>query len=78
MPMGWRATRGKLEIIESTVPLDDPVIADFERHPFHLIKGSVATPPDGVTARLLSEEDIHAGADVRGAFILLNPEDRPV
>ncbi len=78
MPLGWRATKGKLEIIRSAVRFADPVIADFERHPFHLVKGSVSTPPEGVETRLMSEEDLYAGADARGALILFNPEHRPI
>ena len=77
MPMAWRATQGRLEVIESAMPMEEPVIADYERHPFHLIKGSIGTPPEGIEARLIREEDLDAGADARGAFILINPEERP-
>ncbi|HWL53190.1 MAG TPA: AAC(3) family N-acetyltransferase [Chthoniobacteraceae bacterium] len=78
MPLGWRATRGRLEIVKSAAVFADPVIADFERHPFHLVKGSVSTPSEGVVTRLISEEDLYAGADARGALILFNPEHRPI
>lgn len=77
MPLGWRASSGKLEVVQSKGNFADPILADYERHPFHLIKGSVATPPEGIVTRLISEEDLYAGADPRGAMVLLNPEDRP-
>lgn len=77
MPMAWRARRGKLEIIDSAVSFEDPVVADFERHPLHLLKDSAGTPREGVVARLASEEDLFSGADLRGAMVLLNPENHP-
>ena len=52
MPIGWNATKGRLEVIKPPIPFEDPVIADFERHPFHLVKGSVATPEEGIVARV--------------------------
>ena len=57
MPLAWDATVGRLTMTTTAknkwVPVsmrgmkieEDPVIADFERHPFHLVKGSTATPP---------------------------------
>ena len=78
MPLGWQATQGKLEITRAAVNFADPIIADFERHPFHLVKGSVSTPPEGVETKLISEEDLVAGADARGAIVLLNPENSPM
>ena len=77
MPMGWHASKGRLEITESSERFENPVVADYEIHPFHLIKGSVATPPEGIETRLIDEDALRAGADARGAFLLLNPEDRP-
>ncbi len=77
LPLGWRATVGRLEVVQAAIPFEPAVVANFEVHPFHLIKGSVATPPEGVEVRLLSQEALYAGADARGALILLNPEERP-
>lgn len=70
-PLAWEATKGSLTVIQSPVPFEDPVLADYERHPFHLIKGSTGTPPEGVKALLLTEEQVLAGADATGAIVLL-------
>ena len=69
-PLAWEATKGSLRVTKSPVPFADPVVADYERHPFHLIKGSTGTPEGGVKARLLTEEQVLAGADARGAIVL--------
>lgn len=73
MPMGWKATKGKLTITKSAEKFDDPVVADFERHPFHLIKGSVSTPPEGIYARIITEQQLVAGQDAKGALVMLDP-----
>lgn len=70
-PLAWEATEGSLTVTKSPVPFAEPVVADYRRHPFHLIKGSVGTPAEGVKARLLTEEQVLAGADARGAMVLL-------
>ncbi|HWL53601.1 MAG TPA: DUF4910 domain-containing protein [Chthoniobacteraceae bacterium] len=77
LPIGWRAATGRLEVVEAALPFEPAVIADFQKHPFHLIKGSVATPPEGVETRLVTQEALEAGADARGALVLLHPEQRP-
>lgn len=69
-PMAWEATIGRLTVTKSQIPFDDPVVADYERHPFHLIKGSSGTPEGGVKARLLTEEQVLNGADPKGAIVL--------
>ncbi len=76
LPLGWRATRGKLEVTHSPTALSDPIVADFERHPFHLIKGSIATPPEGIETRLVDQAAFESGADVRGSLVLLRPNTR--
>jgi len=84
MPIGWDATVGKLtiagygnpdEIVEFASPEQrvGPVVADYREHPFHLIKGSVATPPGGIDARVVTEADFRRGVDVKGAFVILEP-----
>ena len=74
-PLAWEATMGRLTVTKSEISFDDPVIADYERHPFHLIKGSTATPEGGITARLLTEEQVLSGADAKGAIILFPTND---
>ena len=70
-PLAWEASLGKLTVTTSPIPFTDPVIADYDRHPFHLIKGSTAAPAGGVKAQLLTEEQVLAGADATGAIVLL-------
>lgn len=89
MPLAWDATIGKLEFLDKVsnsgwVPVnkrglaaaDDQVPADFRRHPFHLVKGSTATPPGGIVTRVITEAQLLAGADPRGAMVMLNPMTR--
>lgn len=76
MPVAWEATKGRLTVTKSEAEFDDPVIADYERHPFHLIKGSTATPEGGIKARLLTKEQVLAGADAKGAVILVPSNER--
>ncbi len=77
MPLGWGAAKGKLEIAESPLPFADPVAADYQRHPFHLISGSTATAAGGVHTEIITEERMLAGNDVSGCMILLSPSTRP-
>ncbi|MBI3920025.1 MAG: AAC(3) family N-acetyltransferase [Armatimonadetes bacterium] len=77
MPLAWEATRGRLTVMKAPVPFENKVVADYERHPFHLIKGSVSTPPEGITTRLITEEQLFGGANARNAIVMLNPETKP-
>ena len=76
-PIGWRARVGKLEVVKSALSFDPAVIADFQEHPFHLVKGSVSTPEEGMEVRLITQEALENGEDAQGAFILFHPEQRP-
>lgn len=88
MPLAWDASVGRLSLLSAAknkwVPVsmrgmkleEDPVLADFGRHPFHLVKGSTATPPGGVVAKVLTEPQFLAGDDPRGAMIMLEPTTR--
>lgn len=88
MPQAWEATVGRLTVTKTGnyVPMGNqwsggndtgPVVADYGVHPFHLVKGSVSVPPGGVTAPLLTEAQFLAGADARGAILVLEPETWP-
>src|SRR5262249_45359213 len=68
MPMAWNATLGRL-----TIPRLGGPVADYERHPFHLIKGSTATPPGGLDVRIITENQLFAGQEARGRMVMLNP-----
>jgi len=88
MPLAWDATVGRLSFLDDGdtgwVPVikrglvanNDRAAADFQRHPFHLVKGSVATPPGGVVAPVITEAQLLAGADPRGAMVMLEPLTR--
>lgn len=73
MPSGWKASKGKLTIISSPAAFADPVVADYKRHPFHLIKGSVSTPPEGLNVPIITENQMFAGEDAKGCLVMLNP-----
>ena len=89
MPLAWDATIGRLEFLDKItvsgwIPVnnrglaaeDNQVPADFRRHPFHLIEGSTATPPGGIVTNLITEQELLAGADPRGAMVMLEPTTR--
>ena len=88
MPLAWDASVGRLSFIDDEadkwVPVsqrgvsggDDRAAADFQHHPFHLVKGSTATPPGGVVAPVITEAQLLAGADPRGAMVMLEPLTR--
>jgi len=84
MPIGWDASVGKLtiadygnpdEVVEFAAPEQrvGPIVADYATHPFHLVKGSVATPPGGIDARVMTEAAFRRGEDAKGAFVILEP-----
>lgn len=77
MPLAWRVSKGRLTILNSVVPFADPVLADYGRHPFHLIKGSTATPQGGLVCSVVSEAAMLAGDDVKGAMIICAPDTPP-
>ena len=76
-PIGWDVTQMQLSLVTPVPGISDPVIADFSREPLSAVKHSVATPPEGITANLVTEAQMKAGEDVRGAFVLLNQATRP-
>ena len=71
-PLAWNATKGKLTVLSSPIAFDEPVVADFEKMPYALIKHSVSTPEGGIKARLLTAEEVEAGADPTGALVLVD------
>jgi aminoglycoside 3-N-acetyltransferase len=77
MPLAWDANIGRLTILSSPVPFDNPVVADFEKEPFSLIKHSVSTSPEGIITRLITESQMRAGEDCTGAMVLLDPDSTP-
>ncbi len=76
MPMCWKASVGRLEVKKAPFIFEDPVAADINRHPFHLIKGSTSTLPGGVDCKLITYEQMFAGEDARGAAVIAPPDAR--
>ena len=88
MPLAWDASVGRLEFVDKLdggwapvnkrglAAADESVPADFRRHPFHLVKGSTTTPPEGIVSRIVTEAQLLAGADPRGAMVMLEPLTR--
>lgn len=77
MPLAWEATTGTLTVVSSRLPFEDPVVADYARHPFHLVHGSVSTPPAGRHLRIITEEQLFAGQDARDAMVVLESGTHP-
>ena len=76
-PLGWDATTGKL-VVKSAAGLPEGfVIADYERCPFELIKGSVGTAPEGEEIGLVSYAAMLSGANVKGALVVAPDNVRP-
>ena len=73
MPLAWEASVGKLTLCNA----DQTVAADYAKHPFHLIKGSVATRPGGEIVRIITESQYLAGQDPRGALVMLETSTAP-
>lgn len=76
MPLAWDASVGRLTVKNGAELFDDPVIADFEKLPIHLVKHSVATPEGGVEVKVVTEAQMMAGEDCTGAMVLLEPNTR--
>ena len=73
MPLAWDASIGKLTLCDT----DQTVAADYAKHPFHLIKGSVATQPGGEIVRIINEQQFLTGASPRGALVMLETSTAP-
>lgn len=78
MPMAWDASVGKLTIMNGSGLQPGFVAADYRKHPFHLVKGSVATPPGGKVVDIITESQLLAGRDGRNSLVMLDPLTRPV
>ena len=73
MPLGWESTTGKLTILSGPGLKPGLVAADFQEHPFHLIKGSVGTAPGGEIVRILTYKQALAQADASDALVMIPP-----
>ncbi len=77
-PLGWEASIGKLTILSGAGIEPGLLAADYQRHPFHLIKGSCATAPGGEEVRIIAEEQLLAGGDYHDALVLIPADSGPV
>ena len=77
MPLAWDATMGRLTVTKSEVGFEDAVVADYERHPFSLMRASTSLPEGGVEAQLVSEKFMREGGDCKGKIVLLDPDTPP-
>ncbi len=77
-PIGWEASVGKLTILKACGIEPGFVAADYRKHPFHLIKGSVSTVPGGEILRILSHEQLLAGEAPQDALVMIPPGAGPM
>ena len=75
-PVCWDVSVARLTVMSDWD--GDPVVADYDRHPFHVIQYSTSMPEGGVTVRLVPYERMEAGEDVRGAMVLLPEGQLPI
>lgn len=76
-PLAWDVSRAFAKIECSPLKFDDPVIADYERHPFSIVKHSVLRGGVMEHVPLVTESQVWAGEDCRGALVLLGSETYP-
>ncbi len=69
MPICWDVKRAKLTVMSEWE--GERVIADYEKEPFSIIRYSTETPKEGLTAPLVTWDDMIAGKSVKDAFVLL-------
>ena len=69
-PLGWDVTTAKLTVKRAVGLQEGFAIADYERCPFELIKGSVGTAPEGMDVTLVDYQAMLAGANVKNALVV--------
>lgn len=69
MPMAWDVADARLEIV-APAHARPRVLADWREDPFTIGMWSPPTKPGGETAEVVLEEEMLAGADVRGRIVL--------
>jgi len=79
MPLAWDVKSARLEILDSSLPEANRVLADYEKVPASLGMWSGSTPPGGVTAEIVEVKKADIGRlgqmDLRGKLALteVNP-----
>ena len=77
MPLAWDVTKGKLSVISGNGFEEGEELANYEKHPFSIVKGSVATKEGGEKLKVVTEKDFLAGKDVKDALVLLEQSTWP-
>lgn len=77
MPLAWDVTKGKLSVISGNGFEEGEELANYEKHPFSIVKGSVATKEGGEKLKVVTEKDFLAGKDVKNALVLLEQSTWP-
>ncbi|MBR2904740.1 MAG: DUF4910 domain-containing protein [Lentisphaeria bacterium] len=77
MPLAWDVTKGKLSVISGNGFEEGEELANYEKHPFSIVKGSVATKEGGEKLKVVTEKDFLAGKDVNNALVLLEQSTWP-
>jgi len=76
-PIGWKVSDMRLELLSEVAGIENPMLADYQKEPLTCAKHSVSTPPEGITAHVITENQLKTGEYAEGAFVLLNPSTRP-
>lgn len=69
MPMAWDVKKARLEIV-TPANAKQKILVDWEENPFTIGMWSPPTKPEGDTAEVVLEENMQAGANVRGKIVL--------
>ena len=77
MPLAWDVTKGKLSVISGNGFEEGEELANYKKHPFSIVKGSVATKEGGEKLKVVTEKDFLAGKDVKNALVLLEQSTWP-
>ena len=75
MPMAWDVEEARLEIVRPGGA--STVLADWKDNPFCIAQWSVGTGPRGADAEVITEEEMWAGADIRGKIVLNATDHHP-
>ena len=70
MPMAWDVKTGTLEILDTTVPAEMRMLADYQKVPTSIGMWSGPTPAGGVVTEIVLAPASLEGADLKGKLVL--------
>jgi len=76
MPLAWDVSYARLSVVSDDWD-GERVVADYEKEPFSIIRYSVPTGEEGITARLFTWEQMMSGENVEGAFVTVCKDKLP-